>query len=403
MTKAPSVTLPPPWPRALVEALLAWYDAERRRLPWREEPTGYRVLVSEAMLQQTQVATVLPYFERWMQRFPTLETLAEAPIDAVLQQWAGLGYYRRAHALHGAARELVAKYRGELPRSLAELRDLPGVGPYTAGALASIVLGQRVALVDGNVARVLCRVHALPGEPLKPPLRTLLWGIADANVPPSRPGDFNQALMELGARVCVPRGPRCACCPLASACVALASGCQDELPSPKAKARREIVVAVGLFVQASVPGTAGSALALGLAPRLLLLQRADTGLWPGLWDFPQVELARANVTPPRESSRQAGGLSRVAQPEFPGATQAARELAASLLGVDRLGEALPGVAKVLTHLDYRLQLWCVERSDAAALGALPSGFTRAAWVAPEELGSYGLAGCAREQLARNRA
>ena len=193
----------------IAPALLGWYDRERRDLPWRRTRDPYAVWVSEVMLQQTRVATVVDYYTRFMHRFPSLQALAEAAEDDVLKIWQGLGYYRRARALLAGARAVVAKHAGRLPAEPARLRELPGVGPYTAGAIASIAFGVREPVVDGNVTRVLCRLYALAGDPERAPLPQRIRRLASELVPAKRPGDFNQALMELGATLCTPRAPDC--------------------------------------------------------------------------------------------------------------------------------------------------------------------------------------------------
>src|SRR5688572_31827881 len=190
-------------------ALLGFYDAHRRALPWREDPRPYRVWISEVMLQQTRVDAVVPYYRAWMERFPDVRALAAAPLDDVLKSWEGLGYYARARNLHRAALVVRDRMGGELPARASALRELPGFGEYTAGAVASIAFGEAVPAVDGNVRRVLARLYDEP-EPTARWLRERAAALVD----PARPGDFNQALMELGATVCRPRSPDCARCPL---------------------------------------------------------------------------------------------------------------------------------------------------------------------------------------------
>src|SRR5688572_3923564 len=199
--------------------LLAWYDRHRRDLPWRPDPkTGrpapepYHVLVSEAMLQQTQVATVIPYYHRFLARFPTVSDLANAPEQDVLRGWQGLGYYSRARNLQAAARAIVNEHGGELPRTIEDLLALPGVGRYTAGAVASIAFDVKAPIVDGNVARVLCRVDRIETDPRDRTTQQLLWRRAEEVLPKKRVGDFNSALMELGATVCTPKSPQCLIC-----------------------------------------------------------------------------------------------------------------------------------------------------------------------------------------------
>ncbi|MDX6768031.1 MAG: A/G-specific adenine glycosylase [Elusimicrobiota bacterium] len=209
--------------------LLRWYRRARRDLPWRRDPTPYRVWVSEVMLQQTTVATVIPYYERFLRAFPTVKALAAAPEEAVLKQWAGLGYYSRARNLHRAAREMGAAFPSDYDGILA----LPGVGRYTAGAIGSIAFGKPWPLVDGNVARVFARLFGLKGRAKDPAFLKSLWPRAEALVHKTAPGDWNQALMELGATVCTPDSPSCGACPLSSFCVAFKKGLQDKLPLPE--------------------------------------------------------------------------------------------------------------------------------------------------------------------------
>ncbi len=262
----------------LLSALLVdWYRRHRRDLPWRRTRDPYAVWVSEVMLQQTQVATVLPYFERWMQRFPTLPVLAAASEHDVLRAWEGLGYYSRARRLLAGARSVVERHAGELPDDVERLRALPGIGAYSAGAIASIGFGRREPVVDGNVARVFCRLFELRGDPARAPLQRELWRIARELVPEDAPSDHNQALMELGATTCTPRAPRCDACPLESACAARASGSAAELPELAKRAKPELVHAVaGVIAQRG---------------RLLVVRLPDDApRWAGLWQFPTGEV-----------------------------------------------------------------------------------------------------------------
>jgi A/G-specific adenine glycosylase len=258
--------------------LLAWYDANRRDLPWRRTRDPYAIWVSEIMLQQTRVAVVIDRYEAFLHRFPTLDSLAAAPEQDVLALWSGLGYYRRARMLHKAAQFVVSHRTGILPASAAELKLLPGIGTYTAAAIASIAHGERVAVVDGNVERVLCRVEgwAADEHAAGTTLRRRVEGAADELVDPDRPGDFNQAMMELGATLCLPRGPQCLVCPIAADCVT--RGEHKTQPRPRMLSR-EI----------------GCALALRNGPErgntrpleVLLEQRPDSNsVMPGLWQLP---------------------------------------------------------------------------------------------------------------------
>ncbi len=234
---------------ALRPALLRWFAAHRRDLPWRRTRDPYAILVSEFMLQQTRVAAVEARFSEFLARFPTPAALADAPLDDVLALWSGLGYYRRARNLHAAARALRDHFAGRVPRDAGALRELPGVGAYTAAALASIAFGLPEPLVDGNVARVLSRLFRLRGDPRAPQNARRLLALAGTLVPhDGRAGDWNQALMELGALVCLPRAPRCAVCPAASRCGALREGRPEAYPTPAraAPSVRELHVRVAL-------------------------------------------------------------------------------------------------------------------------------------------------------------
>jgi A/G-specific adenine glycosylase len=257
-----------PDPGDIAVALLRHFDAHRRAMPWRETADPYRIWVSEIMLQQTRVDTVIPYWERWVERFPTVAELAEADLDEVLKHWEGLGYYSRARNLHRAARMVRERFDGILPRTPADLRTLPGVGEYTAGAVASIAYDVPVPAVDGNVRRVLCRLHDLEA-----PGAAELRDRAARLVPGDRPGDFNQALMELGATICTPRNPACHACPIAGACEARRLGVQMDRPRPREQKpvpdRR-----VRTFVLARRDGA------------LLLARRPEDGLLGGLWELP---------------------------------------------------------------------------------------------------------------------
>jgi A/G-specific adenine glycosylase len=265
---------------AVASAVVTHYRRDRRDLPWRRTRDPYAIWVSEIMLQQTRVQTVIPYWERWMTRFPSVSALAEAPLDDVLAAWAGLGYYSRARNLWAGAREVVDRHAGALPGRAAELRGVRGIGPYTAGAIASIAFGERAPLVDGNVARVLARVFALDDDIKSTAGQRALWSYAGelmAALPPEHaPGDLNQGLMELGATLCSPASPRCLVCPLATHCRAAQSGRQDELPvAPVRKKASEL------------PVLARAALWLEDGGELVLARRAPHGLFGGLWELPQ--------------------------------------------------------------------------------------------------------------------
>lgn len=264
------------------DELVAWYRAHRRDLPWRRDPRPWPVWVSEIMLQQTRVESVLPYFARFLERFPTPAALAAAPIDDVLAAWAGLGYYRRARHLHQAAQQVVERHGGEVPDDPAAFAALAGVGRYTCGAVQSIAFGHRLPVLDGNVERVLCRLHRVEEDPRAPAPRRRLWDAASALADHAHPGEVNQALMELGATVCTPRSPRCLLCPLQAGCAARAAGVAEALPrKAKRKARPTITVVAGLARDAD--------------DAIWVARRPDDGLLAGLWELPGVEAPDADV------------------------------------------------------------------------------------------------------------
>lgn len=263
---------------AIGRDLLAWYERHRRDLPWRRSRDPYRIWVSEIMLQQTQVATVIGYYERWMQRFPDLSALACADTDAVLSAWEGLGYYSRARNLLAAARRVLDEHGGQLPRAVTELRRLPGIGRYSAGAIASIAYDAAEPAVDGNIVRVLTRLFCLEGDPKRAPLAERIWELARQLIPEGRARDFNQALMELGATCCTPKSPSCARCPVAAHCEAARRGEVERFP---ASSRRPVTVEQRRV--AAVIWRDGRVLAVR--------QPATATRWAGLWTFPETERA----------------------------------------------------------------------------------------------------------------
>lgn len=264
--------------KAFAERLLKWYDEHgRKHLPWQNPITPYRVWVSEIMLQQTQVDTVVPYFERFLQRFPTVESLAAAPTDDVLHLWTGLGYYARARNLHRCAQEVCACYGGQFPADVDRLIELPGIGRSTAAAIASIAFEQPRAILDGNVKRVLARHAAVKGWPGEKSVADQLWTIADAHMSQQRCRDYTQAIMDLGATVCTRSRPKCALCPVASDCQALAEDAMQNYPGRKPKKDKPVKSAYFLLLQ-SPNGD------------VLLQQRPSSGIWGGLWSVPELEL-----------------------------------------------------------------------------------------------------------------
>jgi A/G-specific adenine glycosylase len=293
--------------------LLAWYDRHRRNLPWRAKPGAtadpYRVWLSEIMLQQTTVVAVKPFYERFLERFPTVESLAEAPADAVMQAWAGLGYYSRARNLHACAKAVVEKHGGGFPSTEAELLKLPGIGAYTAAAVAAIAFDQRAAAVDGNVERVVSRLFMVE-EPL-PKAKPVIRGLTEDLVPADRPGDFAQAIMDLGATICTPKRPACAICPWMTPCQARAAGLQDTFPKKQKKETGQLRKGAAFVV-------------LRADDSILLRTRPPQGLLGGMvetptsaWE-PDYEPSRAMVDAPIEARwRRLPGVVRHVFTHFP--------------------------------------------------------------------------------------
>ncbi len=339
--------------------LLRWYRQTARDLPWRREPSVYRVWLSEVMLQQTQVATATPYFERFLAAFPTIEALAAASVDQVLRLWEGLGYYSRARSLHRAAQQVVDT--GRWPRTADEWRTLPGVGRYTAAAIASITRNERVAVVDGNVKRVLARVLLIDDSIDAPGAQDRLWNEAQRLLTPSAPGDHNQALMELGARVCKPRNPQCLVCPVRDFCAAQAAGRQHALPVRTFKRAPRALRLAALVIRSD--------------HQRLLRQRPPKGLLAGLWELPTVEL------PNDADARQSPA--RIA------------ELARTQLGLSvRVAPSDVVVTHAFTH---RAATMSVHDAELISLDApLPEACR---WVRPDELPQYALGKLHHKALA----
>jgi A/G-specific adenine glycosylase len=259
-------------PSQFAVALLAWYAQHARVLPWRGESNPYAVWVSEVMLQQTRVETAIPYFERWMSRFPDLASLAQASQQEVLIAWEGLGYYSRARNLHLAAQIVLREMQGELPRDPEALANLPGIGRYTAAAIASLAFGVEVAALDGNIRRVLARVFDVSDPARSPEGEGRLWELAAAHLPPGQAGDYNQALMDLGATLCTPRNPNCPACPLKQVCQSFVLGIQDQRPV--------------VLKRPATPHYIVTAAVICRQEQLLITQRPLDGLLGGLWEFP---------------------------------------------------------------------------------------------------------------------
>ncbi|HVT59968.1 MAG TPA: A/G-specific adenine glycosylase [Thermoanaerobaculia bacterium] len=317
------------------DRLLAWYDRHRRDLPWRRSRDPYCIWLSEVMLQQTRVEAVVPFYERFVARFPTVEELARAPLDEVLALWSGLGYYRRARQLHAAAQRVAAA--GGFPRTYEGLLDLPGIGPYTAAAVASIAFGAAIPVLDGNVARVLSRVLAQAGDPSGRTARRRLLAAAAGLLVAGRAGDSNQALMELGATLCLPRQPRCPRCPLRGGCLGALEGAPERYPAARRRRRPERLRLLVAVVERQ--------------GRVLLFRRPDaSAVLAGTWELPWVE--------------------------WGGGEEAARALADKYGGVWRLGAAAGEVRHGITYRDLAV---AVHRAELEGSGEVREG-AEAAWV-----------------------
>ncbi len=345
----------------LRKELLAWYDAHKRDLPWRRTGDPYAIWVSETMLQQTRVDTVIPYYERFLERFPTVQDLANAETEAVYEAWTGLGYYSRARNLQAAARSIVADHAGELPRSAAALRELKGIGRYTAGAVASIAFDHCEPLVDGNVMRVFARLFGLREQIARPEVVEHAWRIAAALVEGSRPGDLNQALMELGAIVCTPKSPLCLSCTLRPRCDAAQAGDADTLPIKAKKARARKVRAAAAWIERR--------------GRILAVRRPESGLLGGMWELPSAELTRG---------------ARV-EDALPAAL-------AAHLGLEcEANEQLGEIEHLFTHRRLRLAIYRVT----ARAGRVRRGeaYAEHRWLSPDALAHLPHGGPTRKVLA----
>jgi A/G-specific adenine glycosylase len=275
---------------------LAWWANHQRDLPWRKRRSPYRVWVAEMMLQQTQVATVEPYYRRWLKAFPSFRALAAAKLDDVLKCWEGLGYYSRARNMHAAAKTVVDRFGGRLPRTIDELRSLPGIGPYTAGAIASIAFGADEPVLDGNVIRVLCRLFAIRKDPRAASTRKDLWSLAGSLIPSGQAGPFNEAMMDLGATICTASRPDCLNCPLRPICRARRRGLQDSLPLRAVTKRTpHYNIAAGIVVKRG---------------RALIDRRPAKGLLGGLWEFPggKIEAGETAVDAVRREVHEEVGI-----------------------------------------------------------------------------------------------
>ena len=357
--------MPPDEKTALLHnRLIDWFRESREDLPWRRDRTPYRVWLSEIMLQQTQVATVIPYYERFLQKFPTVEMLAAAPLDDVLKLWEGLGYYSRARNLHRAAQMVANKLDGRFPATAAELQKLPGIGRYTAGAVASLAFGEDVPVLDGNVIRVLTRVFNIDQDIAQPATQHALWDLAGQLVPAGQAANWNEGLMELGRRICTPRDPLCAQCPSAGQCEANRLGVQNERPVRRPRAKTP-----HYDVTAAVIRRADG--------QMLIAQRPLDGMLGGLWEFP------GGKREPGETLRDC----------------VAREIREEL-GIDiRVGPQLATVRHGYTHFRITLYAFACEivRGEPQALGC--AAWT---WATLDDLDRYAFPVTDQQIIARLR-
>ncbi len=348
-------------PSSIGEKLLSWYELNQRDLPWRRQPSPYAVWVSEIMLQQTRVETVIPYFQRWMERFPSVEALAQASLQQVLSAWEGLGYYSRARNIHKAAQIIVGQYTGRLPDDPQALRKLPGIGRYTAGAIASIAFEKDEPALDGNIRRVLARLFNVRQPARSPVGERRLWELASELLPPGRAGDFNQALMDLGATLCTPQAPDCQRCPLPADCAAFKMGLQEELPVAASKA--------------AIPHHTVTAAVIQRNGQVLITQRPANGLLGSLWEFPGGKLK------PGED------LAACLQREIK------EELEAEIL----VGEPFGEYRHAYTHFRVTLHAFLCQLDEGKTPRAVQVQDLR--WVKPEELVDYPM-GKIDRQIAR---
>ncbi|MFV0446715.1 MAG: A/G-specific adenine glycosylase [Planctomycetaceae bacterium] len=362
------------WLRSLRTKLRRWHRQHGRELPWRRAE-AYRVWISEIMLQQTTVAAVVPYFERFLAAFPTVESLAAASEQQVLRQWEGLGYYSRARNLHAAAKRLVRDHAGQLPRNVEELLSLPGIGRYTAGAIASFAYDVPAPIVEANTLRLYSRLLDYDGDPRSKSGQDLLWTFAAKLLPRSLAGDFNQALTDLGAMVCTPNSPSCPSCPLLTHCGAAQSGRVDEIPRPTRRVELTDISECAVVVEHG---------------RKYLLRRCAVGeRWAGLWDFPRFALS-PETHRGRRTGRTASAIPQTMQHEVEVAVARLTNCEVAVTG--RLGELRHGVTR------YRITLQCIAgRLRQQSSVALPDGVQ---WFARDQLADLPLSTTGRKIVRR---
>ncbi len=347
----------------LAHLLLEWYAHHQRILPWRNHPDPYAIWVSEIMLQQTQVDAVIPYFERWMKRFPSLEVLANASQQEVLSAWEGLGYYSRARNLHHAAQKVMSEYNGEIPQDARSLQTLPGIGRYTAGSIASIAFNKNEPALDGNIRRVFARLFDIREPAHSAKSEKQLWELVTAHLPTGKAGDYNQALMDLGATICTPRSPACHLCPLTELCQARSLGVQEQRPVTKKKAE--------------IPHITVAAAIIERPPLVLIARRPQHGLLGGMWEFPG-------------GKRQDGE-------ELTACLK--REIGEELGVVIEVGEAFGIYRHAYTHFRVTLHAF---RCSLLQGEPEPLEASEIAWVMPAELSDYPM-GKIDRQIAKHLA
>jgi len=338
--------------RTFQQKLEAWYREHARDLPWRATTDPYRIWVSEIMLQQTQVVTVISYFQRFLERFPTIQSLAEASETEVLRLWEGLGYYRRARQLHAAAKLIVDQHEAEFPRDVRAVRELPGIGRYTAGAILSIAFDQPEPILEANTIRVLGRLRAHREDVTSSESQRLLWQAAEAVLPNKGAGTINQALMELGSEVCVPVNPRCSLCPVVNFCEAKRLGLQSEIPTSSKQTRYEEVTEAAVLIRRR--------------GKILLRRCGPNQRWAGLWDFP-----RFAIQSKREFEIQSEVTAKLAE----------------TTGLDiQIGRRLKSIKHGVTR--FRITLHCYDAQSVS--GRLKPGGSELKWVDPDELADFPL-------------